>query len=499
MAYDTDIENVTVSNCVIEDIGGCYASGTTRYGNGIAIYNTNASNIVIKNNIIRNVYDAGITIQGTEGSSKDITVKNNAFVNNSQDCMIVESDNATGISNLQFTENVSVNQGRGWGCQVRSSQDYTGHILFGQYIIEEDTDINFSYNIVYNPYRLYYMEQTNGTDTYFKDNNGIQSDYNTYQLTEETLLFGNEYTAQEKDTFISDYNKDANSTFSFIEVDESIVNTAATSNDIKTVNKLFKEINEEDYVDEDDPPVEPDDEQTVEPEEEQPVEPDDSTTTPDTNITDSNKPNVSENTLTHTHVAGDWVITKDATATAEGLKVKKCTICDTIMESKTIPKYTVSFNVKGTIPLQVKQSTTAIKATAMDGDKIVSYKSSNKKVATVTKKGKITGKKTGTAKITVTTKKGAKATIKIKVQKGKVKTKKLTISKKKLTLQKGKSYKLTVTKTPITSLEKITYSSSNKKVATVSSKGKIKAKKKGTAKITIKCGTKKATVKVTVK
>lgn len=46
---------------------------------------------------------------------------------------------------------------------------------------------------------------------------------------------------------------------------------------------------------------------------------------------------------------------------------------------------------------------------------------------------------------------------------------------------------------------KVTYTSSNKKVATVSSKGVVTAKKKGTAKITVKCGTYKATLKVTVK
>ena len=52
---------------------------------------------------------------------------------------------------------------------------------------------------------------------------------------------------------------------------------------------------------------------------------------------------------------------------------------------------------------------------------------------------------------------------------------------------------------PITSVEKVTYKSSNKKVATVSSKGVITAKKKGTAKITVKSGKKSYTVTVKVK
>ena len=70
---------------------------------------------------------------------------------------------------------------------------------------------------------------------------------------------------------------------------------------------------------------------------------------------------------------------------------------------------------------------------------------------------------------------------------------------KKLTLKKGKSATLAVTVTPITSKEKVTYKSSNKKVAAVTSKGKITAKKPGKAKITVKSGKKKVVITVTVK
>ena len=217
------------------------------------------------------------------------------------------------------------------------------------------------------------------------------------------------------------------------------------------------------------------------------------------NDKDENGNTSDENKETHTHTAGEWVTTKEATAKEAGLKVKTCTICGCEMEQEVIPKYEVSFNVKGTIPLQLKKSTTAIKPVLMAGDKVKSYKSSNTKVAKVNKKGKITARKTGKAKITVTTQKGATATITIKVQKNPVKTKKITTDTTNLTLEKGQSYTLSVTKTPITSLEKVTFKTSNKKVATVNKKGKIKAKKKGKATITVKCGKKTKKVKVTVK
>ena len=65
------------------------------------------------------------------------------------------------------------------------------------------------------------------------------------------------------------------------------------------------------------------------------------------------------------------------------------------------------------------------------GDSIKSWASSNKKIVTVDKNGKIkAGTKTGTAKITVTLKSGKKATLKVKVQTAKVKTTKISGLKK---------------------------------------------------------------------
>lgn len=69
------------------------------------------------------------------------------------------------------------------------------------------------------------------------------------------------------------------------------------------------------------------------------------------------------------------------------------------------------------------------------------------------------------------------------------------LSKTELTLVAGRSEKLAVTGT----LAKVKWSSSNKAVATVNSKGKVVAKKAGKAVITAKVGSKKLKCKVTVK
>nr|DAF29854.1 MAG TPA: intimin [Caudoviricetes sp.] len=69
------------------------------------------------------------------------------------------------------------------------------------------------------------------------------------------------------------------------------------------------------------------------------------------------------------------------------------------------------------------------------------------------------------------------------------------INKKKATLKVGQTLQLKVTGTK----GKVKWKSSKKSVATVSSKGRVKAKKKGSATITAKVGKKKYTCKVTVK
>ena len=69
-----------------------------------------------------------------------------------------------------------------------------------------------------------------------------------------------------------------------------------------------------------------------------------------------------------------------------------------------------------------------------------------------------------------------------------------SISKKKVTLCVGQTVQLKIRKTK----KKAKWASSNKKIATVSSKGKVKAKKKGKVTITARIGKKKYKCKVTI-
>ena len=114
--------------------------------------------------------------------------------------------------------------------------------------------------------------------------------------------------------------------------------------------------------------------------------------------------------------------------------------------------------------------------------------------------GKMTALKTGKAIVTVLMQSGAQASCKITVQNNKVVTKKLTVDQKKVTLKKGEKFTINVTRTPITAVEKIKFTSSNKKVATVDGKGKVTARKAGSAVIMAKSANgKKVKVKIVVK
>ena len=131
------------------------------------------------------------------------------------------------------------------------------------------------------------------------------------------------------------------------------------------------------------------------------------------------------------------------------------------------------------------------------------WKTSNKKVATVTSNGKVTVKQSGkTVTITATTADGKKASVKLKTQKSAVKVTKLAIKGNKTMKVKG-TQKLKLTVNPATADNaKVAWSSSNTKVATVDKNGKVTAKKKGTVTITAKAkdgSGKKATIKITVK
>ena len=156
----------------------------------------------------------------------------------------------------------------------------------------------------------------------------------------------------------------------------------------------------------------------------------------------------------------------------------------------------VSLNKK-TLTLNPKKTYTLKPTLAPEGAATTyTWTSSDKKVATVDKNGKVTAVGKGKTKITVKTENEKKAVCTVTVKEA---PKSVKLSKE-ITLKKGETYSLKAVLTPSDAYTTYTWTSDNKKVATVDKKGKVKAVGKGTAKITVKTANGKTAVcKVTVK
>ncbi|MDD6038626.1 MAG: BspA family leucine-rich repeat surface protein [bacterium] len=149
--------------------------------------------------------------------------------------------------------------------------------------------------------------------------------------------------------------------------------------------------------------------------------------------------------------------------------------------------------VGGKVQLKVKT------VSPTKASKAVVWKTSNKKIAVVDKKGKVTGKKNGTVTITATSKANKKVNAKCKVRVYQA-TKELQLhSSDHVYVIKGHTMSIDAeVLTPVKGAQPLQYSVKNKKIATVSKKGVIKGVKEGTTIVTVKSGAKSKKIEVVV-
>lgn len=204
-----------------------------------------------------------------------------------------------------------------------------------------------------------------------------------------------------------------------------------------------------------------------------------------------------------TNLTGDitWKSSDAKVATVDAKGNVKAVNAGTATITATLGKVSATFTVTVKNPsITAKADSSVIYTKSKTTTKInvvkdgvtgnATFRSSNTKVATVSANGTVKAKKAGKVNITVQVG-NYKQVVKITVKKP---TMKLVKSSAKL--KKGKKVTIKVKAAPVS---KVTFKSSNKKVATVSSKGVVKAKKKGTATITVKCNGITKKFKVTVK
>lgn len=132
--------------------------------------------------------------------------------------------------------------------------------------------------------------------------------------------------------------------------------------------------------------------------------------------------------------------------------------------------------------------------------KAVTFKSSNTKVATVNAKGKVTGKKTGKATITATStsNKKLKATCKITVRQQVEEIMVTNAARRRVVVPKGKALTLKTVVKPDNAADKgVEYIVRKPQIASVSANGKIRAKKYGSTRITLRSKDKQKKIIIT--
>lgn len=176
----------------------------------------------------------------------------------------------------------------------------------------------------------------------------------------------------------------------------------------------------------------------------------------------------------------------DLTKSKVSLKVKNKTVASakfTQQESGVSDVTGVTLDKTSATLMEGQTTTLTATVSPSDADQKVTWSTSNSSVASVSSTGKVTAKKAGTATITAKTADGGyKATCTVTVTKKKVTG--VTLNKTSATITKGYTTTLTATVSPSGANNSVIWSTSDSSVATVSSTGKVTAKKAGTAKIT---------------
>lgn len=249
-------ENVLIKNCIIQNIGGSVMlmDSFTRYGNAIEFWNQ-ADNVIVENCVIRNTYDAGFTFQGSSVTTgfSNIKAQNNIFINCTYPVEIfcrndkLGNDAITvGIEYCTIENNISINQGIGWGYEVRPDKDPAAELVIWD-LPKGKTTLTVQNNKYFNPRRIYYVWPYENTLTPFKEN--VVSDNNFLYLNENTYLQNKNGNYEERQ-ILSDYNKDKMSTFRLSttqELNKINKETILTSNNYTEI-KTYYETLEKDFT-----------------------------------------------------------------------------------------------------------------------------------------------------------------------------------------------------------------------------------------------------------
>ena len=171
--------------------------------------------------------------------------------------------------------------------------------------------------------------------------------------------------------------------------------------------------------------------------------------------------------------------------TEDGNKIATCSV---IVKDENVRVTDVTLN-KTSLTLDIGETYQLIETVYPTNatNKNVKWTSSNSNVVTVSSIGKITARGEGTARVVVATNDGGKIdTCVVTVKKEEIPIKEIELSKDELYLEIGETYQLNATVWPSNATNKdLEWTTNNSSIATVSSTGRITARKEGTARIMV--------------
>ncbi len=205
------VNNTTVTNCDIHEIGGSvlvgFGDGKTRYGNGIEVW-AESKNVTIQYNNIYDCYDTGYTMQGpvTSVGFNNIIFRYNTEWNNSQSFEVSATGSTanTGFVNCKFENNTCINAGYGWSYDVRPDKEVAVHLLIYN-LSTPLKNISVKNNLFYNARNaLYYGDLVPGYDS---NNNTI------FLKQNQIIYFNHSYMVEQHAAFSADTGKERDSLF----------------------------------------------------------------------------------------------------------------------------------------------------------------------------------------------------------------------------------------------------------------------------------------------
>ena len=206
----------------------------------------------------------------------------------------------------------------------------------------------------------------------------------------------------------------------------------------------------------------------------------------------------SNNNVAAASVSGNKMTVKAGTTAGTAAITVKLKSGKSAVLTITVPKLDcISITAKNSYTVTTLSTIDlGVKLNPVYSDNTITYTSANKAIATVTAEGIVKGVKVGKTTVTIRTNNNKSRKVTIVVKQG---TTGLKTAKTSYIAIVGKTVRISAKKTPAGSADPITFTSANKKIATVTAKGVVKGVKAGKTTITVKSGTKTVKVKVTVK